>query len=215
VPTAVTFDSIQATVRKYLERGDVTDTMVYSQLPELINIAERNIAIDLNVTGIRDVVYSAMVTGTSVYQKPTGWRRTVSINFGSGTGNANATPLFPRSYEYSRSYWPDDSQTSTPKFYSEYSDEYMLICPTPDQNYPFEMTYYVKPPLLDDSNQTNWITENWPNLLIYGTLRECAPFLKQDERMQVWEGMYQKLLQSISADDLKKIVDRSVTRQEA
>ena len=211
----MTFDSLQATVRKYIERGDVTDASVYEELPQLINMAERNIAIDLNVNGIRDTVSATMVAGTSVYQKPVGWLRTVSINFGTGASLANRTPLFPRSYEYCRSYWPDESETDVPKFYAEYSDEYMLIAPTPAANYPFELIYYVKPPLLDDENQTNWITENWPNLLLYATLREVAPFMKEDARMATWDGMYQQLLGKITADDLKKIVDRSVTRQEA
>ena len=211
----MTFTSLQATLRKYIERGDAADPIVYDQLPELINIAERNIAAERNVTGIRETVTSAMVAGTSVYQKPTGWRRTVSINFGAGTALANRTPLFPRSYEYCRNYWPDESVTSTPKFYAEYSDEYMLITPTPSSNHPFELIYYVKPPLLDASNETNWITEAWPNLLLYATLKEVSPFMKQDERMPVWDGMYQQLKQNITADDLKKVVDRSVTRQEA
>lgn len=215
MPTAVTFTSLQETVRRYLERGDVTDVTVYDQLPELINIAERNIAADLNVTGIRNTVTGAMVSGTSVYAKPSDWRRTVSINFGTGAGFANRSPLLPRSYEYCRSYWPDDSQTDTPKFYANYSDTYMLISPTPNAAYPFELIYYARPPLLDSSNETNWITENWPNLLLYGTLRETAPFMKSDERMGTWEAMYEKHKGQITADDLKKIVDRSVTRQEA
>jgi hypothetical protein len=215
VPTAMTFTSLQSTLRKYIERGSVSDDMVYEMLPELINIAERNIAIDLNVTGIREVVTAAMVSGTSIYQLPTGWRRTVAINFGGGTGLDQRTGLFPRSYEYCRSYWPDDTQTGTPKFYAKYSDEYMLISPTPDAAYPFELIYYAKPTLLDDNNQTNWITENWPQLLLYATLREVAPFMKEDQRMQTWDAMYSKLLGSITGDDLKKIVDRSSTRQEA
>jgi len=211
----MTFTSLQETVRKYIERGSVSDATVYEMLPELINIAERNIAIDLNVTGIREVVTAAMVAGTSVYQHPSGWRRTVAINFGSGSGLDQRKSLFPRSYEYCRSYWPDDTVQDEPKFYAKYSDEYMLISPTPDAAYPFEMIYYAKPTLLDEDNQTNWITENWPQLLLYATLREVAPFMKEEERMSVWESMYGKLLQSISGDDLKKVVDRSATRQEA
>lgn len=215
MPTAVTFTSLQETLRRYIERGTVADSTVFSQLPELINMAERNIAIDLNVTGIRQVVSSAMTAGTSVYEKPVGWRRTVSINFGTGTTFDTRTPLFTRSYEYCRNYWPDDSVQGTPKFYSDYSDRYMLITPTPDRAYQFEMIYYARPPLLDDTNQTNWITEEWPQLLIYATLKEVAPFMKEDERMATWDGMYQQRLQAISDDDLKKVVDRNTTRQEA
>lgn len=215
MPTGVTFSSLKDTVQKYIERGDPADPSVYAMLPTLINMAERNIAIALNVTGIRQVVSGAMAPGLSVYQKPSGWRRTVSINFGAASTLDQRTALFPRSYEYCRSYWPDDTVQGTPKFYAEYSDEYMLVTPTPNAAYPFEMIYYAKPPLLDDANQTNWITENWPQLLIYATLKEAAPFMKQDERIATWDGMYQQLLGAISEDDLKKAVDRSVTRQEA
>lgn len=211
----MTFTSLQEALRKYIERGSPADTAVYDQLPELINMAERNIALDLHVTGIRSAVFATMTAGTSVYQKPVGWRRTISINFGSGTTFEARTPLFPRSYEYCRNYWPDESVTSIPKFYADYSDEYMLVTPTPDRAYPFEMLFYVKPPLLDENNQTNWITENAPNLLIYGSLREVSPFMKEDERMATWEAMYNKYLQTAMSEDLKKIVDRSATRQEA
>lgn len=215
MPTATTFTTLQATLRKYIERGSVSDTTVYDMLPELINMAERNIALGLNVTGIREIVTATMVAGTSVYQKPSNWRRTVAINFGSGATLDQRAGLFSRSYEYCRDYWPDDTETDSPKFYSDYSDEYMLFAPTPDAAYPFEMIYYAKPTLLDDSNQTNWITESWPQLLLYATLREVAPFMKEDQRMATWDGMYSQLLQSITSDDLKKVVDRSVTRQEA
>lgn len=211
----MTFTSLQETLRKYIERGNSTDATVYAQLPELINIAERNIAIDLNVTGIRQTVTSTMDPGNSVYEKPADWRRTVSINFGTGTGFASRTPIFPRSYEYCRSYWPDESQTSTPKFYADYSDQYIIFSPTPALAHPFEMIYYARPPLLDDANQTNWLTENWPNLLLYASLKQIAPFMKEDERMATWDALYQDHLGKVSSDDLKKIVDRSATRQEA
>ena len=215
MPTATTFSSLQSTLRKYIERGHPADVSVYEMLPELINIAERNIAADLNVTGIRSVVTSAMVAGTSIYAKPEGWRRTVSINYGGGAGLDQRTGLFPRSYDYCRTCWPDDTETGVPKFYSDYNDEYMLVAPTPDAAYPFEMIYYSKPPLLDSSNETNWITESWPQLLLYASLREIAPFMKEDARMATWEAMYEKLKGTITGDDLKKVVDRSATRQEA
>lgn len=215
MPTATTFTSLQATLRKYIERGSSADVSVYEMLPELINMAERNIAIDLNVTGIRTIVTAAMVSGTSIYAKPEDWRRTVAINFGSGTTLDQRTGLFPRSYEYCRSYWPDDTDTGTPKFYSDYNDEYMLVSPTPNAAYPFEMIYYCRPPLLDSSNETNWLTTAWPQLLLYAALREIAPFMKDDARIATWEAMYEKLKGSITGDDLKKVVDRSATRQEA
>lgn len=215
MPTAVTFDSLKTLVASYVERGSLTDEAVYDVLPTLINNAERNIQVELNVTGVRQVATASMTTGSSVLVKPELWRRTTSINFGTGVGMTKRTALLPRSYEYCRTFWPDESLTDQPLFYADYDDEHFLISPTPDADYPFELIYFAKPTLLDDTNQTNWLTENWPQLLLYATLREVAPFLKGDERIPVWEGMYVKLLSSISGDDTKKIIDRAASRQEA
>lgn len=215
MPTATTFTSLQALVRKYIERGAASDVSVYETLPELINNAERQIMTDLNVTGVRQVVNAAMTSGTSIYPKPVDWRRTVEINFSGGTGLDQSAPLYPRAYSYCRTLWPDATATDTPQFYADYDDEHMLIAPTPDAAYPFEMIYYAEPALLDDTNETNWITEKYPHLLLYATLLEVAPFMNNDARVGTWQAKYAQALSSIAGDDLKKVIDRSATRQES
>jgi hypothetical protein len=69
--------------------------------------------------------------------------------------------------------------------------------------------------LLDDNNQTNWLTEYAPNLLLYATLLEATPFLKNDERIPVWTNMYAMAAQALNGEDLKKILDRGAVRNEA
>jgi hypothetical protein len=213
VPTAMTFTSLQEDMRRYLERGAVADTEVYEQLPSLINLAERAIATELKFQGFINVVTTTLVQGTSVYEKPDRWRQTVSMNFGTGATNDSRTPLFPRSYEYLRAYWPDSTVEEQPEFYADYDYQHWLVAPTPDDNYPIEIVYYQQPPLLDNSNQTNWLTDYAPNALLYRSLLEATPFLKNDERIPVWEGMYAKQMQAINTQDLQKIVDRAATRK--
>jgi len=213
MPTAMTFTSLQQDMRRYLERGYVVDTTVYEQLPRLINLAERAIASELKFQGFVNVVVSTLVQGTSVYEKPDRWRETVSMNFGTGTLNNSRTPLFPRSYEYSRAYWPDSTEKSQPLFYADYDYTHWLIAPTPAANYPWEIVYYQQPPLLDDDNQTNWLTDYAPNALLYRALLEATPFLKNDERIPTWSTMYSQQMQAINTQDLQKIVDRSATRK--
>jgi hypothetical protein len=156
-----------------------------------------------------------LVVGQSVYAKPDRWRDTVSINIGTGTNNANRTALFTRVYEYLRSYWPNESLTATPLFYSDYDYSHWLIAPTPDQAYPFEVLYYELPPLLDDSIQTNWLTEYAPQLLLYGALLEATPFLKNDERIGTWQQYYDRAAAMLNGEDLAKILDRASVRKEA
>jgi hypothetical protein len=215
--TTTTFATLKQDVQRYLERGSTlaSDPIVYEQIPRLINLAERRIARELKIQGFINVVTTTLNAGQSVYDKPDRWRDTISINIGTGTGNKQRKTLFTRDYEYARSYWPDESQTSEPVFYSEYDYSHWLISPTPDTAYPVEILYYELPPLLDDSTQTNWLSEYAPQLLLYGTLLEATPFLKNDDRISVWQQMYDRAAAMLNGEDLAKILDRSATRKEA
>lgn len=212
--TTTTFTTLQEDLRRYLERGFTleSDQIVYEQLPRLINLAERRIARELKVEGLINVITSTMSPGLAVYPKPDRWRSTVSFNFGIGN---EYNQLFPRSYEYVRSYWPDRSQTDVPLFYAEYDYNNWIIAPTPDAAYPFEVLVYQILPLLDDTNQTNWLTEYAPQVLLYASLLEATPFLKNDERLGLWQQMYDRAAQALNGEDLSKILDRSARRTEA
>ena len=216
MPTAMTYASLKQDMQRYLERGATlaTDPSVYEQLPSLINLAERRLARELKIQGTVTAVNGTMLAGTAVYAKPDRWRETVSMNFGSGVGYNNREEIFPRSYEYCRKYWPNDTQTGSPRFYADYDYSNWLIIPTPSDNFPFEILYYEQPPYLDDNVQTNWWTEYAPNALLYAALMEAAPFLKNAEAIQVWEGFYNRAIASLNGEDLRQIVDRGITRRE-
>jgi hypothetical protein len=215
--TTMTFTTLQQDVRRYLERGTsyASDPVVYEQLPRLINLAERRIARELKVQGFINIVSGTLQSGVAVYDKPDRWRDTVSINIGTGVDNNTRKVLFTRAYEYLLSYWPDRTATDRPLFYADYDYSHWLIAPTPDADYPFEVLYYELPPLLDDAVQTNWLTEYAPQLLLYGTLLEATPFLKNDERIPVWQNMYDRAAAMLNGEDLIKMLDRASVRTEA
>ena len=215
--TTMTFTTLQQDVRRYLERGATLaeDAIVYEQIPRLINLAERRIARELKIQGFINVVTDNLIVGQSVYQKPDRWRDTVSINIGTGATNDVRKFLFTRDYEYLRSYWPDESLTEEPVFYADYNYTNWLILPPPDEVYPFEVLYYELPVLLDDANQTNWLTDYAPQVLLYASLLEATPFLKNDDRIPVWQQMYDRSAAMLNGEDLAKILDRSAVRKEA
>ena len=215
--TTTTFTTLKEDVQRYLERGAVmgTDPVMVEQLPRLINLAERRIARELKVQGLINVVTGTLIPGQSVYAKPDRWRDTVSVNIGTGAGNNTRKQIYARGYEYARQYWPDESATGEPVFYADYNASNWLFAPSPDAAYPFEILYYEMPPLLDDSVQSNWLTEYAPQLLLYGTLLEATPFLKNDERIQVWQAMYDRAAAMLNGEDLAKVLDRNAVRKEA
>ena len=206
----MTYDSLLVDLRRYLERGftQESDQIVYDQLPRLITLGERRIARELKIEGFIRAVQSPLQVGVAVYRKPDRWRDTVSMT-------VNGTPIFARSYEYCRNYWPDEAETGAPQFYADYDYQHWLITPTPSAASTWEILYYEQPALLGEDFQTNWLTEYAPDLLLYAALLEATPFLKKDDRIQTWQAMYDRAAQAISGEDLKRIIDRSANRSEA
>lgn len=208
--TSTTFTTLLEDARRYLERGFTaeSDPIVYEQLPRLITLAQRRIARELKIQGFIRAVSTPLSVGVAVYLKPDRWRDTVSMT-------VNGQPIFSRAYEYLRSYWPVESETATPQFYADYDYQHWLITPTPAATDTLEILYYEQPRFLDEETQTNWLTEYAPDLLLYATLLEATPFLKNDERMQMWQTTYDRAAQALSGEDLKRILDRTSTRSES
>lgn len=208
----MTYTSLLAELKRYLERGDDEDTTVVAELPHLISNSERSLADKLKIQGYQNTVVNTMAAGTSVYAKPDGWRRTISINFGSGTNHNTRNPLLARSYEYIRSYWPNDTEVGLPLFYADYDYQHFLVGPTPADAYPFELLYWQLPDLLSDANQTNWLTQYAPFLLLYEVLMASGPFLKNDSRIGTWKLLRDEQLAAITSEDLQRVVDRATSR---
>lgn len=215
--TTVNYTSLFADITNYLERGgsETTDPTVFNQIPRLINAAERALMQQLKLLGSIETLVNAPVglaTGVSVYTKPDRWRSTVDMNFGTGTDNNTRRFLFPRSYEYCRTYWPDSTQTGVPKFYSDYNYQHWLIVPTPDDDYPWEVVNYMQPVLLSEDTQTNFFTDYCPNALLFGCLVQASPFIKDDSRVALWGSMYATEMSTLDSQDAQRQLDRAAIR---
>jgi len=72
--------------------------------------------------------------------------------------------------------------------------------PTCDTSYTIEMQAYTYSPDLDGVvYATNWLTENTPELLVYGALVEASPYLKEDERIETWQGLYTEQVAALAS----------------
>jgi hypothetical protein len=197
-----TYDSLVADISSYLER---TDAATLQKIPTFIMLAEQVIASQIKFLGNLTVQQSNMVATQSVVNKPARWHKTVSMNI---TVNGTRQPVLLRKYEYLREYWPDATNTGVPEFYSDYDYTHWLVAPTPDEDYAFEVLYYERIQPLDSSNQTNWFTIYAPQALLYGSLLQAMPFLKNDERMPMWQQQYDLIIQTLKAEDVQRTGDR-------
>lgn len=197
----MTYDSLTSTVLQYLERKDAA---VVNQLPTFITLAEFELAQEIKTLGQLQVVQATMQAGNPVLPKPARWRKTVSMNV---TINGVKTPVLLRKYEYLKNYWPNASLTDSPLYYADIDWDHWYIAPTPAQPYEFEVLYYERIAPLSSTNQTNWLTQNAPNAMLFGTLLHAMPFLKNDQR-QIFQQKYQEAIQALKAEDISRVGDR-------
>lgn len=203
--SVMTYDSLVENIQSYLER---TDTATVEKIPLFIMLAEQVIAQEIKFLGNLTVANSTMVASAPTIAKPARWRKTVSMNV---TVDGKRQPVLLRKYEYLREYWPNPTATDTPKFYCDYDYDNWLVAPTPSTDFNFEVLYYERAQPLDSSNQTNWFTIHAPNAMLYGSLLQAMPFLKNDDRMPMWKSEYQAIMQTLKSEDIQRIGDRQAT----
>ena len=205
----LTYDSLTALVLQYLERSD---TAVVNFIPTAITMAEFEIAQEIKTLGQMIVVDGNMNAGNPIIAKPARWRKTVSMTLATSTGKQ---PILLRKLEYLNEYAPNVSSTSQPLYYADYDWDHWFVSPTPDQNYAFEALCYTRIQPLDSANQTNWLTQNAPNALLFGVLKQTAPFLKDDPRLATWNALFDQAVAALKTEDTLRIGDRQAVVQDS
>lgn len=88
---------------------------------------------------------------------------------------------------------------SRPRLYT-ILDETIEVWPKPDITYTLQMVYYGRVDALSSVNTTNWLLTYFPDALLYGTLLHAAPYMGEDQRIQIWSSLYDKAVEAINQD---------------
>ena len=88
----------------------------------------------------------------------------------------------------------------TPAYYA-LIDGSLEVFPSPDKAYTMEMLYYGTITPLSTTSTTNWVITNYPDLYLYSTLLQSAPYLMEDERIQVWASFYASAVETLNQEN--------------
>ena len=191
-----TFTELKDAIADWLDRSDLTD-----RIPDFITLAEARLNRDLRIRPME--VRSSMETtaGQRYFNLPGGYLQMRNMQI-------NSNPITPLEYitpeMLDRLYGSDT--TGKPKAYTLIGDEIQLA-PIPDSDYTVEMAFYEKFTALGDGTSgtvtSNWLTTNAPDVLLYGALLEAEPFIKNDERVNLWINAYNSAITRIQDTDAK------------
>jgi hypothetical protein len=100
-------------------------------------------------------------------------------------------------------YWPDRTATGTPKYYADWDRDTHYVAPTPSANTEVELAYLRMPDNLSASNTSTWISQNAPNVLLYGCILEGLAYLKgPTDMIQYYQGQYENALTTYGTEQI-------------
>jgi hypothetical protein len=76
-------------------------------------------------------------------------------------------------------------------------DGVLRFAPVTSSSISLKMTYWVVLPALSESAPTNWLLEDHPDIYLYATLLESAPYLKDDPRVAIWKSELNERLEEL------------------
>ena len=94
------------------------------------------------------------------------------------------------------------ASSGRPQYFSHVGEQ-LEVFPAPDSTYSVELLYHQKIPTLTDAAPTNWLLTDYPDAYLYGSLMQAAPYLDDDQKMQVWASLYSAAVNSINAETKK------------
>jgi hypothetical protein len=108
-------------------------------------------------------------------------------------------------------YSPERSTTDTnftgkPKYWGNWNATTLIVAPTPNLAYTVEMWYQETPERLGNgsgsTSTTTFISNNAPEVLLYGTLAETFSYLKNAQDMQIYEQKFQGALSEFAQEQM-------------
>jgi hypothetical protein len=98
------------------------------------------------------------------------------------------------------------TDTGQPLYWANWDATNLMLAPTPDQVYTIEMWYDETPERLGDgtgnTSTTTFISNNAPEVLLYGTLSEAFSYLKNAQDMQLYTQKFQTALQAFANEQM-------------
>ena len=93
--------------------------------------------------------------------------------------------------------------TGVPKYYSMWDEEEIVLAPTPDATYEIQLNYILKDPGLSATNTTTYLSQNFPNGLLYACLAEAYGFLKGPvDMLQLYDNKYIEAVKGFSIEQM-------------
>ena len=184
--TSYTRTSLAEALIDYLEDNSVE---LANRMEDIICNGLEMVVRDLDLEIFTGEKIGSFQTGLATVSKDANNLKIKTIRWQNNLGVSQR--LLARSRDFCDEFSPNPTVVDEPRYYTDDNDSQITVFPTPDSNYTYTMRF-IKRPLLDASNPTNWISVNCGDLLLYSCLIQAERFLMTKEvgRSGEWEVLY-------------------------
>ena len=210
----ISYSGLITQIRNYTE----VDSNVLSsdQLENIILNAQYRIMRDVPIDADRKQQIGNLVTGQESINAPGGalFIRAIQVyDSTSATTGANVF-LQKKDVTYLQEYISstESAKRGQPKYYAMFggatvdgdtNSGRMMFAPVPDTTYKFRVHYNKMPTTLASDNQSNYISLNFPNGLLYCCLAETYAFLKGPQDMlTLYENKYKQEVDKFGVEQI-------------
>ncbi len=181
------YANLKTAIADFLNRDDLT-----AVIPDFITLAEAQIYRDIRHYEMENRATAQL--DSQYLARPTDWLETIRIHL-TTSGTRNLQLLSGASMADKRQ--GVENATGEPKFY-RHAERAFEVFPTPDGTYNVEILYYQKIPALSDTNTSNWLLSEAPDVYLYGSLLHSSPYLAEDGRVAVWAQLYSAAVSKVN-----------------
>lgn len=183
---------MKTAVASWINRSDLT-----SNISDFVTLGEARIYRELRIRAMETALSGTISSGTM--SLPTSYIDLKSAYIdGTPVQRLQRKPV-----DFIYDKYPTRSSTGKPIYIAREGSSF-IFGPYPDSAYTVKGIYYLRLPALSDSNTTNWFTTNAPDVLLWACLAETEPFLKNDERVGLWEAKFQAAKSAIQEEDKRE-----------
>jgi len=199
----MTYAELKQKIKDYTEvnANVFTDTI----LDGFINDAELRILREVDSDNNRKYASANLVLNTRFIDTPDDLLivRSAQIVDSDGTASAdNRDFLQYRDTNFMSEYNPK-GETGVPKYYSYWDENTLVFAPTPDATYTIQINYILKTLGLSSTNTTTYLSQKFPNGLLYACLVEAYGFLKGPiDMLQLYDKKYQEAVKGFSIEQM-------------
>lgn len=177
-------------IQDYCENSE---TSFVSNIPNFVQIAEQRVYNTVQIPAIRKNQTGTVTSGNKYLTLPTDWLSTFSLAVVDPVTQAQYY-LLNKDVNYIREAFPYPAVSGIPTHYGIFDSSTLILGPTPDASYSVELHYYYYPTSIVTAS-TTWLGTNFPDVLLYGSIREGYLYMKgEPDLVQLYDSRYQEAL---------------------